>query len=778
MVVDTTHASPVVGFNAGHIIDDSVFTNNTSMNVSQIQTFLNSKVPSCDTNGTQPASDFGRPDLTHAQYAALVGWPAPPYPCLKDYTENGLGSAQIIYNVAQKYQINPQVLIVLLQKEQGLVTDSWPLPSQYRTATGYGCPDTAACDSQYFGLTNQLTWSGTMFHAIIVNNPNWYTPYILGNNYIQYNPNTSCGGTTVNIVNRSTQALYNYTPYQPNQSALNAGYGIGDSCGAYGNRNFFLYFTDWFGSTIGPGYAFAGATNPPSTLLPNQVYSVQVSLVNQSGVTWYSDGNVPNGEHPTRLGMLGYTDSPFANTADPAWLGTKNQIRMDQSSVANGQIATFTATLRGPLQAVNNYAMSFAPVLDGVHFYASIGMSWGVNTPSPNYSYSVVSQTPVPATLPTDLATSVSYQIKNTGNVVWYTENNHPTGAAAMRLYTLNPSYSASPFYDSATWLANNQIGLQGNPINPGDTANFQFSIRAPGTPGQQTTSFGLVLDGATPLPPSVPLTITSESQAYLFSVTSTDIPSQMIPGQRYVAKIQLKNTGSATWYSDGNTPVGVSPVRLMMSGYRNNPLAESTDPAWLGTKNQVKLAGISVAPGAIGEFDIPFVASYDSSVSFTELRFALDGVYFSSPFVGKDITIAPKNYSYTTVVGTINPPGVMSRGQIATGKLMIKNNSNTIWYADGNTPGVFHGGAARVLMYNPWYRQSRFANPSDPNWLGTTNQIRMQTPSVNPGQVGEFDFTWKAPDTAGIYTEQFSLAIDGYDLIPYQGMSFTTTVQ
>ena len=80
--------------------------------------------------------------------------------------------------------------------------------------------------------------------------------------------------------------------------------------------------------------------------------------------------------------------------------------------------------------------------------------------------------------------------------------------------------------------------------------------------------------------------------------------------------------------------------------------------------------------------------------------------------------------------------------------------------------------------MYNPWYRQSRFANPSDPNWLGTTNQIRMQTPSVNPGQVGEFDFTWKAPDTAGIYTEQFSLAIDGYDLIPYQGMSFTTTVQ
>jgi len=81
-----------------------------------------------------------------------------------------------------------------------------------------------------------------MFHAIITNNPNWYTPYILGNNYIQYNPNASCGGTTVDIVNHSTQALYNYTPYQPNPSALNAGYGMGDSCGAYGNRNFYEYF--------------------------------------------------------------------------------------------------------------------------------------------------------------------------------------------------------------------------------------------------------------------------------------------------------------------------------------------------------------------------------------------------------------------------------------------------------------------------------------------------------------------------------------------------------
>ena len=244
-----TPVSAISSWNPGRIIDDTVFTNKSSMTASQIQSFLNSKVPNCDTNGTQPASEFGRPDLTHAQYAALQGWHGPPYVCLKDYVQDGRSAAQIIYDAAQEFSISPQVLVVLLQKEQALVTDTWPLDGQYRSATGYGCPDTAPCDSEYYGFTNQVSWSARMFRAIMNASPTWYTPYIVGNNYIQYNPNASCGGSTVFIQNRATQALYNYTPYQPNQAALDAGWGTALPCGAYGNRNFYLYFTDWFGPT-------------------------------------------------------------------------------------------------------------------------------------------------------------------------------------------------------------------------------------------------------------------------------------------------------------------------------------------------------------------------------------------------------------------------------------------------------------------------------------------------------------------------------------------------
>lgn len=235
------------GFQADKIMDDAIMTNSKSMTAAQIQQFLESKVPVCDTMGTRP-SEFG--GGTRRQWAEARGH-KPPYTCLRDYTQNGKKASQIIYEVAQKYTINPQSLIVLLQKEQGLVTDTWPISTQYRSATGYGCPDTAPCDSQYYGLTNQLDWAAKMFRSIIDRNPNWYSPYFVGNNpRVYWHPDTGrCGAQSLNIKNWTTAGLYSYTPYRPNQAALNAGYGTGDSCSSYGNRNFFNYFRDWFGST-------------------------------------------------------------------------------------------------------------------------------------------------------------------------------------------------------------------------------------------------------------------------------------------------------------------------------------------------------------------------------------------------------------------------------------------------------------------------------------------------------------------------------------------------
>jgi hypothetical protein len=150
--------------------------------------------------------------------------------------------------VSQACGINPQVFLVLLQKEQSLVTDVWPFPVQYRSATGYGCPDTAACDSAYYGFYNQVYRAGWQYKVYRAN-PNSYNYRAGRNNYIQYNPNASCGGKTVYIENQATAGLYIYTPYVPNAKALSNLYGTGDSCSAYGNRNFWRLFREWFGNS-------------------------------------------------------------------------------------------------------------------------------------------------------------------------------------------------------------------------------------------------------------------------------------------------------------------------------------------------------------------------------------------------------------------------------------------------------------------------------------------------------------------------------------------------
>jgi hypothetical protein len=152
--------------------------------------------------------------------------------------------------VGQACNVNPKALIVTLEKEQSLVDDDWPWPIQYRSAMGYGCPDTAACDSDYYGFFNQVYNAARQFKRY-GRDANLFNYRANTTSFVGYNPQASCGGSNVFIQNAATAALYNYTPYQPNAAALNNMYGSGDSCSAYGNRNFWRMYNDWFGTTFG-----------------------------------------------------------------------------------------------------------------------------------------------------------------------------------------------------------------------------------------------------------------------------------------------------------------------------------------------------------------------------------------------------------------------------------------------------------------------------------------------------------------------------------------------
>lgn len=295
---------------AERIIDDVVFTNASAMTVGEIDTFLKKLLPTCDRWGVKTVNSSG---LTRAQYALDTYGVRTPFTCLTDYYEipktapsttlpiNNYGKyntdgspyvpagaisvAQMIYNAGQKYQISPQALIIKLATESPgpLTRDDWPMPSQYYYAMGAHCPDdgpggAANCRVEWSGFSLQMDEAANLLRGYLDNMDQSWWPYkrvgpgvdfvkkdangvalkdlcssrvgFQNSNCIGWNVPASCGGTVINIQSKATAALYTYTPYQPNQAALLNMYGTGDACSAYGNRNFWRVWNDWFGSTV------------------------------------------------------------------------------------------------------------------------------------------------------------------------------------------------------------------------------------------------------------------------------------------------------------------------------------------------------------------------------------------------------------------------------------------------------------------------------------------------------------------------------------------------
>jgi uncharacterized protein with LGFP repeats len=248
-------------FDAGNIISDAVFFDGRAVDAAGIQDFLRSKrssyCPDPAVDSSPCLSDFRMNTTNRAPDSLCAGYQGAA----------GETAATIIAKVAVSCRVNPRVLLVLLQKEMGFVTSSNPTAKMYTRAAGYGCPDngTGTCDPSYEGLQNQLYRSGWQYQKYAAT-PASYSYRAGRNNVIQWDVPRTCGTSTVYIQNQATAGLYNYTPYRPNQAALNAGYGSGDDCSAYGNRNFWLYFTDWFGSTQhATGGAVVVRANAPDT---------------------------------------------------------------------------------------------------------------------------------------------------------------------------------------------------------------------------------------------------------------------------------------------------------------------------------------------------------------------------------------------------------------------------------------------------------------------------------------------------------------------------------
>lgn len=235
--VASASAADASGWNAGNIIDDALFYDGTAMGSPEIQAFMERQVKQC-RSGFTCVKDYRQNTDNRPADKYCNGYAGAP----------NESASTIIDKVARSCGISQKALLVLLQKEQGLITSTAPSAWNYSAATGQGCPDTAPCDPSTQGFFYQVYYAARQFEVYRMN-PTWWG-YQAGRwNNILYHPYNNCGTQRVYIENAATAGLYIYTPYVPNAAALSNLYGEGDGCSAYGNRNFWRTYTDWFGST-------------------------------------------------------------------------------------------------------------------------------------------------------------------------------------------------------------------------------------------------------------------------------------------------------------------------------------------------------------------------------------------------------------------------------------------------------------------------------------------------------------------------------------------------
>lgn len=309
----------------GYIISDAEFFDGDSLTAAKIQTFLNGKVSSCSSGYTCLKS-----------YKANIAAKSADKYCKAVKAEKGVSAATIIARVGVACGINPKVIIVMLQKEQGLITSSAPSKSRYDRAMGYNCPDTTGCSTTSLGFFTQV-YGGARQLQVYTKNPASFNYHAGQVNTIKWHPSSACGTSKVYIQNQATANLYIYTPYRPNVAALAAGTATGDSCSSYGNRNFYNYYVSWFSGgvpasagapaqvpacQVPPAADVAKASGTATVKLPKAVTTLNVrkapTLACTSGIS-----SLNNGAEVTMTGRYGMWTRITPSTGGSAWVATE-----------------------------------------------------------------------------------------------------------------------------------------------------------------------------------------------------------------------------------------------------------------------------------------------------------------------------------------------------------------------------------------------------------------------------------------------------------------------
>jgi len=240
-------------FDPNYLISDSEITNYKSMDLGDIQRFLD------------------RREGTLKSYVTV------------DKEGQAITAAETFYKTALDAMINPKYLLVLVQKEMSLLDNPAPKQTQYDWATGYGCPDGGGCNTRWQGFFKQVN-SAALQTRDYVDNP--------GDYYYQPGVTRIIDNTPVTPKNAATAGLYSYTPHVD----------CGGNCG--GNKLFWNLWNKYFGKKWPDGsllqaensttryYIEKGAKREivSKSVFLSRFDAKKVITVSQADLDYYEDG--------------------------------------------------------------------------------------------------------------------------------------------------------------------------------------------------------------------------------------------------------------------------------------------------------------------------------------------------------------------------------------------------------------------------------------------------------------------------------------------------------
>jgi len=217
---------------------------------------------------------------------------------------------------------------------------------------------------------------------------------------------------------------------------------------------------------------------------------------------------------------------------------------------------------------------------------------------------------------------------------------------------------------------------------------------------------------------------------------------------------LKLKNTGSTVWRNSGDHPMFLGTCRE-----KDRESIFFIEDLWIGSNRAAKLNEREVKPGEIGTFGFKIKPQSIKEGKYKEyfcpviegVAWLKDiGIYWEIEIqesLSNDIKDDEEKMDYDyKYIGQSDYP-FLSKGEVATLTLKIKNTGRKRWERGKLNLGTSHGRDRESIFTYEWL---------------SPNRIRLKEEVVEPGKIGTFIFSIKAPDKTGIYKEYFQPVLEG----------------